>query len=371
MKEVSDILEHHLAAAWNRRKAYIKANRIEAFRLARQEELEMPVAVDVYGNAEGGDRTAVLQIYDEQVDRESVEKLKEILTVEFGVKDFFEKRRYRVKDAPEAGGDLREAQVEMVVTEYGHKFLLNLNNYLDTGLFLDHRETRRMVEKMVADMGARGEGAVASESASGRGRARTGGRTEAGVEARAGRRGEGGARGVQVLNLFAYTGSFSVYAAAGGAEMTHTVDLSKTYCDWARRNLELNGFPADKNWIYRMDAMEFYRYAARKGLTFDLIIIDPPTFSRNKESNFSVQRDQVELIEGAASLLRVGGRILFSNNCLNFQLATSLQTKFSVTDIQHETVPLDFWIDTGRGEWWEDQGQIHNCFLMTPRGISK
>jgi len=322
MNEVGQILKHHLEAAWHRRKTYIEAHKIEAFRLATQEELEMPVAVDKYLDA------GVLQVYDEQIDREALEELKKLLTSEFGMKEFFEKRRYRVKDAPESGGNLKEAPVEKIVNEYGHKFLVNLNNYLDTGLFLDHRETRRMVEKMVSDFKVIN------------------------------------GRGMQMLNLFAYTGSFSIYAAAGGADMTHTVDLSKTYCDWARRNLDLNGFAKDQHWVYRMDNFEFYKYAARKQLMFDLIIIDPPTFSRNKDSNFSVQRDQIDLIEGAASLLSPGGKIIFSNNCLDFQLSPKLRRDFKVKDIQTETIPQDFWIDTVHEDWWQDKNQIHNCFLL-------
>ncbi len=326
MKEVKDILKDHLASAWKSRKSYIETQQIEAFRLATQEELEMPVAVDKYLDV------GVLQVYDEQIDRQALEELKKLLTEEFGMQVFFEKRRYRVKDTPEAGGDLREPPVERIVTEYGHKFLVNLNNYLDTGLFLDHRETRQMVEKMVSDF----------------------------------RMAEG--RGMQMLNLFAYTGSFSVYSAAGEAEMTHTVDLSKTYCDWARRNLDLNGFPADRNWVYRMDNFEFYKYAARKKLSFDLIVIDPPTFSRNKEANFSVQRDQLKLIEGAASLLRhdskTGGKIIFSNNCLDFQLSPEISRKFKVQNIQNETIPKDFWLDTMHEDWGQAKNQIHNCFLL-------
>lgn len=347
MSENFGPIRHDLEAAWKRRQIYVESHGIGAYRLCTQEELKMPLGVDIYSGRELGEmagpmdmapvrdgidetvKSAVLQIYDEYIDRDALEEVKRILREDFRVQEFFEKRRYRVKESPEGGGDLREPPVERVVTEYGHQFVVNLNNYLDTGLFLDHRETRRMVEKMVADQVKLADG-----------------------------------QEVSVLNLFAYTGSFSVYAAAGGAAMTHTVDLSKTYCDWARRNLALNGFPEDKNWVYRMDTFEFYRYAARKGLSFDLIIIDPPTFSRNKDSNFSVQRDQVKLIEGAASLLRDGGRILFSNNCLDFQLDQSLEQQFNIRNIQNETVPMDFWLDTIQSDWWKGQNQIHNCFLL-------
>jgi 23S rRNA (cytosine1962-C5)-methyltransferase len=322
MNDQMEIIKSNLQTAWKRRQAYVESHLLSAYRLVTQEELEMPLAVDIYSDC------AVLQIYDEYLDQAGIDEVKTVLSADFQISGFFEKRRYRVKESPEAGGDLKEKPVEKVINENGHKFLVNLNNYLDTGLFLDHRETRSMVERMVSE------------------------------------KVEGGNNDVQVLNLFAYTGSFSVYAAAGGAAMTHTVDLSKTYCEWARRNLELNGCLAERNWVYRMDVWEFYRYAARKGLSFDLIIIDPPTFSRNKESNFSVQRDQVKLIDGAASLLREGGKILFSNNCLDFELDSGLEKRFLIKNIQNETIPMDFWIDTIHRDWLQSPNQIHNCFIL-------
>lgn len=318
-------LEKHLKTAWERRQAYIKAGGLEAYRLASREELAEEIAVDVYGE------NAVFQLYDDWVSRAFQAELENLLSQEYRLKKFFYKKRFRVKDAPEAGGDLKAEPFELEVKEYGHKFIVNLSNYLDSGLFLDHRETRRRVEQMTSNFAAM----------------------------------QG--RGAQVLNLFAYTGSFSVYAAAAGAEMTHTVDLSKTYCDWARRNLDLNGFGKDKNWVYRMDTFEFYKYAKRKGMKFDIIVIDPPTFSRNKGSIFSVQKDQIALIEGAGELLNDGGQIIFSNNCLDFVMEEKLKNEFQIKDIQHETVPLDFWIDTQKADFWNQGKQIHNCFLINKK----
>ncbi len=324
-------LRHNLQESWKRRRAYVAGNKLEAFRLASKEDLDIPVAVDVYGAiVEGsGDSAhiaggkAVLQIYQEELERGLLEGLKTILTEDFALEGFYEKKRFKLKETPDSGGKPEEEPVEFIIQEFGHKFIVNLNNYLDSGIFLDHRETRRRVERMAKDL--------------------------------------------TVLNLFAYTGSFSVYAAAGGAAMTHTVDLSKTYCDWARRNLTLNGFPEDKNWIYRMDTFEFFRYAARKSLLFDLIIIDPPTFSRNKTENFSVQRDQDRLIATAATLLKDGGQILFSNNCQDFMLSTGLKQTFRIQDIQNETIPLDFWIDTINPKWFAEPNQIHNCYLISKK----
>ncbi len=324
-------LRHLLQESWKRRRAYVAGNKLEAFRLATKEDLDIPIAVDVYGAMVTGSGDAahiasgkaVLQVYQEELPPGTLAGLRDLLAADFGLEGFYEKSRFKVKETPDSGGRLDEAPVEFVIQEYGHKFIVNLNNYLDSGIFLDHRETRRRVERM--------------------------------------------ASGLNVLNLFAYTGSFSVYAAAGGAAMTHTVDLSKTYCDWARRNLTLNGFPEDKNWIYRMDTFEFYKYAARKNLRFDLIIIDPPTFSRNKGQNFSVQRDQDFLIASAAKLLNDGGQIIFSNNCQDFLLSTGLKQTFNIQNIQNETIPLDFWIDTINPNWFAAPNQIHNCYLISKK----
>lgn len=335
-------LLHRVLAAWQRRRIYLTANNIQAFRLATREELQIPLAVDVYGarfDGNGGDARltggqAVLQIYDEFLPDGMLEGVRQLLTSEFSLGGFFEKKRYRAKESPDAGGAPGAPPVELVVEEYGHKFLVNLNNYLDCGLFLDHRETRRRAERLLRDMMLLKE--------------QRGERSEAPT----------------MLNLFAYTGSFSVYAAAGGAASTHTVDLSKTYCEWARRNFALNAMPEEKHWIYRMEAFEFYRYAARKGLSFDLIVIDPPTFSRSPAGIFSVQKDHARLLKGAAELLRDGGTILFSNNCLDFRMDDEICAGFDVQDIQNETVPQDFWLNTISRDWWASRNQIHNCYLI-------
>jgi 23S rRNA (cytosine1962-C5)-methyltransferase len=336
-------LLHRVLAAWQRRRIYLTANNLQSFRLATREEMQLPLAVDVYGatfSSNGGDAiltggAAVIQIYDEFLPDGTLDGVEKLLASQFSLHGFYDKKRYRAKDSPDAGGSLNEAPVELVVEEYGHKFLVNLNNYLDCGLFLDHRETRRRVERMMGEMRLRQEG-----------------------------KGQKKANGPVLLNLFGYTGSFSVYAAAGGAAMTHTVDLSKTYCDWARRNFALNAMPEESHWIYRMDAFEFFRYAIRKELSFDLIVIDPPTFSRSSSGTFSVQKDHVRLLQEAARLLRDDGVIVFSNNCLDFRMADEICADFEVRDIQNETIPQDFWLNTIPSDWWASGRQIHNCFLI-------
>lgn len=231
----------------------------EAYRYFRSKDL----AIDLYKDK------AVIHVFAEMPNKEDLEKE---LRSKFGVRGFF----YKDRRGKGAGDPVKTVHEEIIVLENGHSFLINLSDYLDVGLFLDHRETRQW---------------IASQS-----------------------------QGKQVLNTFAYTGSFSVYAAAGGAEKTTSVDLSETYCDWIKENLRLNSLSAEKNWVYKMDTLEFFRYAKRKNLSYDIIIIDPPTFSKNKGKTFSVERDYPELINSALELLRPGGFILFSNNCTNFHL---------------------------------------------------
>lgn len=182
--------------------------------------------------------------------------------------------------APKAWGKeqyerLERKGQELTVREQGLLFAVNLSDYLDTGLFLDHRLTRARV------------------------------RDEA--------------RGKRFLNLFAYTGSFTVYAAAGGARETVTVDLSPHYLEWAERNLALNGLGGPRHRTERADALRWLREADRSD-RFDLIVLDPPSFSTSKAMSrrFEIQRDHVGLIDDARSLLAPGGTLYFSTNFQGF-----------------------------------------------------
>ena len=188
-----------------------------------------------------------------------------------------------------------------IVLERGLRFEVNLTDYLDTGLFLDHRETRRLV----------------GEQSTGR----------------------------RVLNLFAYTGSFTVYAAAGGAAQTVTVDLSHTYQSWCHRNLALNGLDDDeRHSLIQADVLSWLAAARTRREQFDLIVLDPPSFSNSKRmrSSFDVQRDQGDLIARTVALLRPGGTLYFSTNRQGFRLAPPAQIAVSSEEITAQTVPPDF-----------------------------
>lgn len=192
-----------------------------------------------------------------------------------------------------------ENKSEFIVEENGLKFIVNLSDYLDTGLFLDHRTTRDKVR----------------------------------VEAKE----------KKVLNLFSYTGSFSVYAAAGNAKEVVTVDLSKTYLDWAQRNMQLNGFlDLTKYKFIQTDVLKYLTTIPEN--SFDLIILDPPTFSNSKrmEDILDIQRDHVALINDCLRLLHSGGKIYFSTNYRKFVLDTKSITSSGIKDITRQTTPFDF-----------------------------
>ncbi len=198
----------------------------------------------------------------------------------------------------------------LTVSEGGLRFLVNFGDYLDTGLFLDHRLTR---ERLRAS-----------------------------------------ARGVSFLNLFAYTGTASVYAAAGGAEASVSVDLSHTYLDWAQRNLALNGCNQARHRCVQADCREWLLAAVALPQRYQLIFLDPPTFSNSKRMQgvLDVARDHGALIDLCMRLLTPDGLLLFSTNAQRFRLDEPLRARYAVRDISADTLPLDF----------ARNGRIHQCF---------
>ena len=204
---------------------------------------------------------------------------------------------------------------EMRVHEGGLQFIVNLLDYLDTGLFLDHRDTRQKIRDWSADK--------------------------------------------RFLNLFAYTGSVSVYAAAGGARSTTTVDMSNTYLNWAKKNFKINGFAQQCHQFIKADCIQWLKGQARSKDRYDLIFLDPPTFSNSKtmDSVFDIQKDQVSLIKDAMSILDRQGTLVFSNNYRKFKLDSWLMDNYQVEDISKQTIPEDF----------KRNPKIHRCWLIKHR----
>lgn len=199
---------------------------------------------------------------------------------------------------------------EKIVPENGLNFIINLTDYLDTGLFLDHRITRNMVREE--------------------------------------------ARGKRVLNLFCYTGSFSTYAAHGGAASVTSVDMSKTYINWAKRNMQFNKlYHADKHEFIQADVMELINDLPKD--TFDIIVCDPPTFSNSKRmaDTFDVQRDHVLLLKKLLKATTEEGKIYFSNNYRGFSMDRDQIPASIIKDISAATTPFDF------------QGKLfRSCFVL-------
>lgn len=206
---------------------------------------------------------------------------------------------------------LAQKQDYFLVKEYNAQFWVNLTDYLDTGLFLDHRIARKMIGDMTKNQ--------------------------------------------DFLNLFAYTGSATVYAGLGGAKSTTTVDMSNTYLEWADRNLKQNGLSGKQHRLIQADCLFYLRESDD---TFDVIFIDPPTFSNSKRMSdtFDVQRDHLDLMQNLKRLLRPNGIIMFSNNKRGFKLDYDGLKQLGLTakDISEQTISLDF----------KRNKHIHCCFLV-------
>lgn len=297
---------------------WARRERVSCYRAYDADMPEYSFAVDLYGN---GERYAYVQEYaapptvpEERVRTrraEVVAVLPEVLGLDPEQIWFRTRRRRKGLDQYTKVGSEQEFHE---VAEGGLKFLVNFDDYLDTGLFLDHRPIRARLRELSA--------------------------------------------GRRFLNLFGYTGSASVYAAAGGARSTTTVDMSRTYLDWTRRNLELNGFGGREHVLVQADALEWLGGAPAAG--WDLVFLDPPTFSNSKRMSgtLDVQRDHVRLLEDTVRLLAPEGLLVFSTNYTRFELDTAALAGLAIEDISRATIPKDF----------ERSPRIHRCFLVRRAG---
>jgi 23S rRNA (cytosine1962-C5)-methyltransferase len=193
-----------------------------------------------------------------------------------------------------------ESGAYFICIEYGVKFKINLEDYLDTGLFLDHRQSRQLVANL--------------------------------------------AEGKKLLNLFAYTCSFSVHAAMHGAVYSKSVDMSNTYTEWGQDNFKLNDISLKNHEIVRADCLKFLDTEIKSGTKYDIIVIDPPTISRSKKMDqlFDVNVDYIMLINKALALLELKGFIFFSTNSRKFQLDETLFPTCTCVEVTSKTLPVDF-----------------------------
>lgn len=324
LEQTSEQFSTRLHKVAKERRKWSRREGVSCYRVYDADLPDYAVAIDVYtgaGDAEGNTYLHIAEYaapssIDPTKAQRRFEDVLSLAPVVLGVRPdhVFSKTRQRDK----GGSQYRDAGRRSYVTqvqEDGYLFEVDLAGYLDTGIFLDHRLTRELV----------------------------------GLKA----------QGKEFLNLFAYTGTASVHAAGGGAVSTTTVDLSQTYLEWAERNMATNGFGGDNHTFVRSDVMAWVTETRRSPRRFDLIFVDPPTFSNSKamgKRTWDVQRDHVELLIGTTRLLKEGGEVVFSCNLRSFKPDEQELAKYGVVieDISAQTIPHDF----------ERNPKIHKCYSV-------
>ncbi len=313
---------NRLSKNLRRLRSWVEREGVSCYRLYDADMPEYAFAIDSYRTLDPDESWLYVQEYaaPAEIEREAVRRRRgealAVLTESTGVPG--ERIRLRTRRRTRRGeqyGKQSSQALFHIVSEGGLKFYVNFEDYLDTGLFLDHRITRARLREA--------------------------------------------ARGKRFLNLFAYTGTATVYTAAGGAVSSTTVDLSRTYLEWAERNLRLNGFAAASHALVQADCREWLKDAAREAERFDLIFLDPPTFSNSKrmDSVLDVGRDHPALIDECMRLLSPGGLLVFSTNAQRFRLEETLRERYDVNDVSAATLPRDF----------ERNRRIHSCYEVRPR----
>ena len=302
------MIKNRLEKNFKKLQPWSEKNKIEAYRLYDRDIPEFPFIVDRYKNH--------FVVYDksQQIDEEKnhlpllIEALKNLFKVPES--NIIVKRRTRQKGL-EQYQKLADKNEKIQVLENGIPILVNLWDYIDTGLFLDHRPIRYQFLKK--------------------------------------------SHGKKFLNLFCYTGVASVMAAKGGAT-TYSVDMSGNYLGWAKENFELNGLSTTENFFVQEDVLQYIEQSKSwenfRG-SFDTVFLDPPTFSNSKsmEHDFEIERDHQDLIFKVTKFLKPDGVLYFSTNKRDFRISPVIAEKFRVKNITKDTIPLDF-----------HDHKIHHCF---------
>ena len=313
---------NRLAKNLKRLRPWAEREGISCYRLYDADMPEYAFALDLYRTVEPGETWLYVQEYaaPAEIEREAVQRRRgEVLASLAEVTGVSpERTRVRTRRRTRRGDQYLKVGGESrfhTVLEGGLRLRVNFDDYLDTGLFLDHRITRARLRAA--------------------------------------------AHGQHFLNLFAYTGTATVYAADGGASSTTSVDLSATYLAWAQENLALNALTGTQQRLVQADCRVWLAEAARAAARFDLIFLDPPTFSNSKRMDgvLDIGRDHPALIDACARLLAPAGVIVFSTNAQRFRLDAGLSERYDIGDISAPTLPLDF----------ARNPRIHRCYEVRPR----
>ncbi len=299
--EKMDMFRNRLIKVHKHRSKLAKRQQVSCYRVYDHDLSEFPLCIELYE-----DKIYIAEylrrhgMEDEEHDvwmNTCLAVISEVIGVPLEL--MYIRQRKRMSHREDQYEKIDTKQEFFTVSENGMKFLVNLTDYLDTGLFLDHRITRQMVKERCA--------------------------------------------GKRVLNLFCYTGSFSVYAAEGGAASVTSVDLSKTYLNWGEDNFVINHLKdKEKYQFIHADVMQYLK--TLKPASFDLVILDPPTFSNSKRMKdfLDIQRDHVELINDALAATTGDGMIYFSTNFSKFVMENELIHAKEIKDITKATTPFDF-----------------------------
>ncbi|MFT3847021.1 MAG: class I SAM-dependent methyltransferase [Lacibacter sp.] len=315
MKKIEDKIEmfrKRLIKVYKHRSKQARRMNISCYRIYDKDLPEFPVSIDLYETKVCLSEYRAKHHLTEDEHTEWLEKTIEVIAdvLQISEEDIYTKERKRKAGRLSQYQKNADEKEFFEVEENGLKFLVNLTDYLDTGLFTDHRITRKLVMDEAKDK--------------------------------------------KVLNLFAYTGAFSVYAAAGNAEEVVTVDLSNTYIEWAKRNFEQNQFTDAAKYKFAVADVLQYLHTLEPE-SFDLVVMDPPTFSNSKKMKdfLDIQLDHVELLNLAFKATKPGGVIYFSNNARKFQLNENEIHASEIKDITKSTTPFDF------------EGKLHRwCWRM-------
>lgn len=300
-EEKLSMFENRLTKVFKHKKKFATKQQVSCWRVYDHDIPEFPVCIELYG-----DKLYIAEYLRRHgmTDEEHNLWLDDMLAVVIkilgvDINNIYLKQRRKMDHRNQQYEKVDSVKEFFEVLENGMKFRVNLDDYLDTGLFLDHRITRKMVKDQCKDL--------------------------------------------SVLNLFCYTGSFSVYAAIGGASKVVSIDMSNTYISWAEENFKTNELiDPDKYIFLREDVIQYLeKYSGPK---FDIIIVDPPTFSNSKKMKdfFDVQQHHVSLINNCIKILNDGGCIYFSTNLTTFQIDKESIKATTIKDITKQTTPFDF-----------------------------
>lgn len=332
-KYQADLLFNRLTKRYKHLRKWAKRTNVTCFRIYDRDIPEIPLAIDIFEAetdmpGESGELYAQIALYERPYEKDEAEENRWLSFMKTAVSDALKVPDYNIvtkvrkhQKGDAQYGKMDERSLRFAVREQGQRFIINLSDYLDTGLFFDHRPLRFSVRQEAAKK--------------------------------------------HVLNLFCYTGAFSVYAASGRAASVDSVDLSATYLKWAEENMKLNGhtdaaryrfFNADVlSWLYETKkAILDGKEGAHK---YDIIVLDPPTFSNSKktENTLDINRDWPEFVNLCCTLLTDCGVLYFSTNSRRLQFdEAKLMAGYCAEDISEKTIPEDF-----------RNAKIHRCWKIS------